>query len=70
MNADRFCLLQVQPAVGAPIFASGVDGPSILTQSAYWVMRLPYVYVSDKEKYPENTSARLLAGAFIVSEIE
>ncbi|KAK5646979.1 hypothetical protein RI129_005443 [Pyrocoelia pectoralis] len=61
---------KVQPATGAPTFVPSVDGPAILSQSAYWVMRLPYVYVSDKESYPENISARLLAGVFGVLEDE
>ncbi|KAF2880700.1 hypothetical protein ILUMI_25471 [Ignelater luminosus] len=71
-KAPVHCTLnpRVQPAAGAPIFLSTVEGSTALTQSAYWVMRLPYVYVSDKESYPENHSAKLLAGVFGVSEIE
>ncbi|KAB0804697.1 hypothetical protein PPYR_01667 [Photinus pyralis] len=61
---------KVQPAQGAPIFVPSVEGPTVLSQSAYWVMRLPYAYVSDKESYPENISARLLSGVFGVSEVE
>ncbi|KAF5287069.1 hypothetical protein FQA39_LY16054 [Lamprigera yunnana] len=71
-KAPVHCTLhpKVQPAVSAPIFISTAEGSTSLTQSAYWVMRLPYVYVSDKETYPENISARLLAGVFGVTEVE
>ncbi|KAK4880354.1 hypothetical protein RN001_008500 [Aquatica leii] len=71
-KAPVHCTLnpKVQPAAGAPIFVATVEGPTPLTQSAYWIMRLPYVYVSDKDSYPENISARLLAGVFGVSEVE
>jgi protein SMG8 len=60
----------VQPAPGAPIFISAVERPTKLTQSAYWVMRLPYVYVADKEHYPQHMGAKLLQGVFGVTEIE
>ncbi|KAJ8961200.1 hypothetical protein NQ318_008883, partial [Aromia moschata] len=71
-KAPVHCTLnpKVQPAPGAPIFISTVDGPTKLTQSAYWVMRLPYVYVADKEHYTQNLSARLLQGVFGVTEID
>lgn len=60
----------MQPANGAPIFVPTHDGPVKLTQSAYWVMRLPYVYVVDKEHYSQNMSAKLLQGVFGVTEVE
>ncbi|KAF5277720.1 hypothetical protein FQR65_LT03700 [Abscondita terminalis] len=71
-KAPVHCTLnpKVQPGAGAPNFIATADGPTALTQSAYWVMRLPYVFVSDKESYPENISAKLLAGVFGVSEVE
>ncbi|CAH0557875.1 unnamed protein product [Brassicogethes aeneus] len=71
-KAPVYCTLnpKVQPAQGAPIFVSNLDGPTKLTQSAYWVMRLPYVYVADKEHFQQNTSARLLQGVFGVTEME
>ncbi|KAG5884758.1 hypothetical protein JTB14_029239 [Gonioctena quinquepunctata] len=61
---------KVQPAPGAPIFISTVDGPTKLTQSAYWILRLPYVYVADKEHYTHHHSARLLQGVFGVTEMD
>ncbi|KAJ8973619.1 hypothetical protein NQ317_003249 [Molorchus minor] len=71
-KAPVYCTLdpKVQPAPGSPIFVSTTDGPTRLTQSAYWVMRLPYVYVADKEHYTQNMSAKLLQGIFGVTEIE
>lgn len=61
----------MQPAAGAPIFVSSVNGPTSLTQSAYWVMRLPYIYATEKEHYPENHAAKLLQGVFgVVSDNE
>lgn len=48
---------------------SSLNGPASLTQSAYWVMRLPYIYATEKEHYPENHAAKLLQGVFgVVSE--
>jgi protein SMG8 len=71
-KAPVHCTLdpKVQPAPGAPIFISAVERPTKLTQSAYWVMRLPYVYVADKEHYPQHMGAKLLQGVFGVTEIE
>nr|CAH7763212.1 unnamed protein product [Callosobruchus chinensis] len=61
---------KVQPAAGSPIFVSTLDGPIKLTQSAYWIMRLPYVYVADKQHYSQNPSAKLLKGVFGITEID
>lgn len=71
-KAPVHCTLdpKVQPAPSAPVFVSTVEGSLKLTQSAYWIMRLPYVYVADKEHYPQNPSARLVQGVFGVTEIE
>lgn len=35
---------KVQPAPNAPIFLASADQPIVLTQSAYWVLRLPYPF--------------------------
>lgn len=77
MNTKHFfvnfflLIFQIQPAAGAPIFVSTLNGPTKLTQSAYWIMRLPYIYASDKENYPENHGARLLQGVFgVISDTE
>ncbi|XP_018320729.1 protein smg8 [Agrilus planipennis] len=71
-KAPVHCTLypRVQPAAGSPIFIASADGPVIVTQSAYWVMRLPYVYASDKGSYTENITARLLAKVFAVTAID
>ncbi|CAG9862883.1 unnamed protein product [Phyllotreta striolata] len=71
-KAPVYCTLdpKAQPAPCAPIFVSTLDGPTKLTQSAYWIMRLPYIYVADKEPYPVNPAARLLQGVFGVTEME
>ncbi|KAK7791770.1 hypothetical protein R5R35_012316 [Gryllus longicercus] len=66
----------VQPAPApCPIFVTGCDQPLKLSQSAYWVLRLPYVYVGEhgpyiapKEPVPLNYG-RLLAGVYGISEI-
>lgn len=71
-KAPVYCTLspKVQPASGSQVFVSTLNGPIKLTQSAYWIMRLPYVYVAEKEAYPQNPTARLLQGVFGVTEIE
>ncbi|XP_022901917.1 nonsense-mediated mRNA decay factor SMG8 [Onthophagus taurus] len=61
---------RVQPAAGSPIFIATEDGPTALTQSTYWVMRLPFIYSTDKENFTENHSGRLLQGVFAVNKIE
>lgn len=66
----------VQPAPPpCPIFVTGCEQPLRLSQSAYWVLRLPYVYVGEhgpyippKEPLPLNYG-RLLAGVYGISEI-
>ncbi|KAJ8911497.1 hypothetical protein NQ315_014422 [Exocentrus adspersus] len=69
-KAPVHCTLspKVQPAPGAPIFVSTLNGPIQLTRSAYWILRLPYVYVGDKEYYNQNLSGKLLQGVFGVTE--
>ncbi|KAG7212648.1 hypothetical protein KM043_012931 [Ampulex compressa] len=62
---------RVQPGPApCPIFVTGCDEPIKLSQSAYWVLRLPYVYMGEKGPYlapkePVPTShGRLLAGMY------
>lgn len=71
-KAPVHCTLdpRVQPANGSHTFISTVNTPLKLTQSAYWILRLPYIYVAEKEVYPQTPSARLLQGVFGVTEIE
>lgn len=71
-KAPVYCTLdpKVQPASGSHVFVSTANGPIKLTQSAYWIMRLPYVYIADKEVCPQNLSGRLLQGVFGVTEVE
>ncbi|CAG9835295.1 unnamed protein product [Diabrotica balteata] len=71
-KAPVHCTLdpKVQPGPGAPIFTPTTEGPTKLTQSAYWIMRFPYVYISDKEHYNVNGAARLLQGVFGVTEMD
>lgn len=64
---------KVQPAPGAPIFVPKVDGPVHISQSAYWVLRLPYVFATDRETYVANrqsaeTGPKLLSGMWGVAE--
>ncbi|XP_003701120.1 nonsense-mediated mRNA decay factor SMG8 isoform X2 [Megachile rotundata] len=67
---------RVQPGPPpCPIFVTGCDEPIKLSQSAYWVLRLPYVYMDEKGPYlapkePVPTShGRLLAGMYGISEV-
>ncbi|CAG9771301.1 unnamed protein product [Ceutorhynchus assimilis] len=71
-KASVYCTLnpKVQPGAGAPIFISTSDGPIKLTQSSYWVMRLPFAYVADKEHFKQNLTGKLLQGTFGVVEAE
>nr|CAD7392788.1 unnamed protein product [Timema cristinae] len=67
---------KVQPAPApCPVFITGFEQPIRLSQSAYWVLRLPYVYVGDhgpyvtpKEPVPLNYG-RLLAGMYSITEV-
>ncbi|XP_047108247.1 nonsense-mediated mRNA decay factor SMG8 isoform X1 [Schistocerca piceifrons] len=67
---------RVQPAPPpCPIFVTGCDQPLRLSQSAYWVLRLPYVYVGDqgpylapKEPVPLNYG-RLLTDVYGITEV-
>ena len=36
---------RVQPAPNAPIFIANTEQPIALTQSAYWMLRLPYPFI-------------------------
>ncbi|XP_064460631.1 nonsense-mediated mRNA decay factor SMG8-like [Ornithodoros turicata] len=66
---------RVQPAPPpSPIFSPGNKEPVKLSQSAYWVLRLPFVYEGDsgpyilpKEPVPADV-ARLLCGVYGVVE--
>ncbi|KAH0550329.1 protein SMG8 [Cotesia glomerata] len=67
---------KVQPGPPpCPIFVSGNEEPIKLSQSAYWVLRLPYVYMGEKGPYlppkePVSIShGRLLAGMYSISEV-
>ncbi|XP_026465544.1 protein SMG8-like [Ctenocephalides felis] len=73
-------------SIPGPIFITGVpDGGARLSQSAYWVLRLPYVYHADGGRSsPSHEAAfystgvmtrtppggRLLAGMFGIAEME
>ncbi|XP_068084532.1 nonsense-mediated mRNA decay factor SMG8 isoform X2 [Anabrus simplex] len=67
---------RVQPAPApCPVFVTGCEQPLRLSQSAYWVLRLPYVYVgehgpyiSPKEPVPLSYG-RLLAGVYGITEV-
>lgn len=68
---------RVQPGPSpTPIFITGCDDEPIrLSQSAYWVLRLPYVYMGEKGPYlaPKEpvpiSHGRLLAGMYGISEV-
>ncbi|XP_015123123.1 protein SMG8 isoform X2 [Diachasma alloeum] len=68
---------RVQPGPPpAPIFITGCEEEPIkLSQSAYWVLRLPYVYMGEKGPYlaPKEpvpiSHGRLLAGMYGISEV-
>ncbi|XP_025415262.1 protein SMG8 [Sipha flava] len=59
---------------GGPIFVTGFDTPIELTQSTYWILRLPYVYAGDRGPYlpPKDPSqknvGKLLKGVYSVAE--
>nr|XP_012220936.1 PREDICTED: protein SMG8 isoform X2 [Linepithema humile] len=67
---------RVQPGPPpCPIFVTGCEEPIKLSQSAYWILRLPYVYMGEKGPYlppkePVSPShGRLLAGMYGISEV-
>ncbi|KYM81878.1 Protein SMG8 [Atta colombica] len=67
---------RVQPGPPpCPIFVTGCEEPIKLSQSAYWILRLPYVYMGDKGPYlpPKEpvppAHGRLLAGMYGISEV-
>ncbi|CAH0392401.1 unnamed protein product [Bemisia tabaci] len=67
---------RVQPASSpCPTFITGCQEPIRLSQSAYWVLRLPYVYAGDRGPYlppkesPPSNCGRLLAGVYGITEI-
>ncbi|CAL1682174.1 unnamed protein product [Lasius platythorax] len=67
---------RVQPGPPpCPIFVTGCEEPIKLSQSAYWILRLPYVYMGEKGPYlpPKEPVAisqgRLLAGMYGISEV-
>ncbi|XP_033223576.1 protein SMG8 [Belonocnema kinseyi] len=67
---------RVQPGLSpCPVFVTGCEEPIKLSQSAYWVLRLPYVYMGDKGPYlaPKEpvpiSHGRLLAGMYGISEV-
>ncbi|XP_069701408.1 nonsense-mediated mRNA decay factor SMG8 isoform X3 [Periplaneta americana] len=68
---------RVQPAPSpCPVFVTGCEQPLKLSQSAYWVLRLPYVYVGEhgpyvapKQPVPLNYG-RLLAGVYGITEVQ
>ncbi|KAK9882480.1 hypothetical protein WA026_021821 [Henosepilachna vigintioctopunctata] len=71
-KAPVHCTLEpkVQPGSNAPIFVPTTNGPIKLSQSSYWVLRLPFVYIADKEHYSQNNYSRLLKGTFGVTEVD
>ncbi|CAH1122260.1 unnamed protein product [Ceutorhynchus assimilis] len=64
-KAEIFCSFnpRVQPGAGAPIFIS-CERRIRLAKSSYWVMRLPFAYVADKERFTQDLTGKLLQGAF------
>ncbi|XP_046388258.1 uncharacterized protein LOC124157509 [Ischnura elegans] len=64
---------RVQPAPGAPIYITGSQEPLRLSQSAYWVLRLPFVYFGEQGPYlpPKEPPSygRLLAGVYGITEM-
>ncbi|EZA51583.1 hypothetical protein DMN91_010427 [Ooceraea biroi] len=67
---------RVQPGPSpCPTFVTGCEEPIKLSQSAYWVLRLPYVYMGEKGPYlpPKepvpSSHGRLLAGMYGISEV-
>ncbi|KAL1440411.1 hypothetical protein MTO96_009452 [Rhipicephalus appendiculatus] len=65
---------RVQPGPSAPVFFPGNKEPVKLSQSAYWVLRLPFVYEGDAGPYlpPRDgvpcEGARLLSGCYGIVE--
>ncbi|XP_071555169.1 nonsense-mediated mRNA decay factor SMG8 [Temnothorax nylanderi] len=67
---------RVQPGPPpCPIFVTGCEEPIKLSQSTYWVLRLPYVYMGEKGPYlpPKEqvppSHGRLLAGMYGICEV-
>ncbi|XP_039282793.1 protein SMG8 [Nilaparvata lugens] len=67
---------RVQPAPPpCPVFVTGCQQPIKLSQSAYWVLRLPYVYHGERGPYlpPKDATSqnygRLLNGMYGISEV-
>lgn len=67
---------RVQPAPPpCPVFVPGCPEPVRLSQSAYWILRLPYVYAGDRGPYiaPKDPVppmyGKLLAGMYGITEI-
>ncbi|KYQ55349.1 Protein SMG8 [Trachymyrmex zeteki] len=67
---------RVQPGPPpCPIFVTGCEEPIKLSQSAYWILRLPYIYMGEKGPYlpPKElvppSHGRLLAGMYGISEV-
>lgn len=66
---------KVQPAPNAPIFIASTEQPIALTQSAYWILRLPYVYMTERgpffppQEQPLSHQGRFLSGCYGITEI-
>lgn len=67
---------RVQPGPSpCSIFVTGFEQPIKLSQSAYWILRLPYVYLGEngpylKPKDPVSLShGKLLAGMYGITEV-
>ncbi|XP_050543577.1 nonsense-mediated mRNA decay factor SMG8 isoform X2 [Daktulosphaira vitifoliae] len=64
----------VQPDENGPVFVTGYDKPIELTQSTYWVLRLPYIYAGERGPYlsPKDSTqknvGKLLKGVYSVAE--
>lgn len=78
-KAPVYIMLDPKVQIGDYIFKLGLPKPPKLSQSAYWILRLPYIYQGDEEPIPPpkevSTNALqqhgyLRAGMFGVSEVE
>lgn len=65
---------RVQPAPNpCPIFYPGNSEPMKLSQSAYWILRLPFIYEGDhgpfaQPKDPLSNEASLLSGTYGIAD--
>lgn len=78
-KAPVYIILDPKVRIGDYTFTSGLSEPPKLSPSAYWILRLPYIYQGDEEpicppKQITSNSAQeygcILTGMFGVSEME